>query len=132
MRIIAESHIRGNDTRLGLPLGIHREIRDIAGMRPVRVLQPMLFPVRIKVRARSLEIRSFALCILMDVDSVLSRRQSVQIQADLDALRRLGKYSGANTLALPILKIDGDCLRALTVLGDDRGVKKYCYGGQEQ
>ena len=132
MEIIAKGHVRSNHIGSGLPLGVHHDIRNIAGVRSIWILQAMLFSVWIEMPARRFEVRSVTFCILMDVNSMLSRREIVEIQADLNAVRRIGKGSGADAFALPILKVNCDWFWGLTVLGNGRSGKKHRYAGQEQ
>src|SRR6478736_789698 len=68
-----------------------------------------------KVRACGLEVRGFAFRELVDVQRVFAWRKILNIELDLDSVRRLGKCGGANALAFGVFDVDGDWLRGWAV-----------------
>ena len=73
------------DRRLRSPIGFHREVHQVTHVMAVRALQPVLLACGIQVRPRGGKSRPLALGILMDVDSVLARRQVLEVQFDFGA-----------------------------------------------
>lgn len=89
------------------PVGCYRKVLHIAGVRALRVLQPVLLLLRIEMPARRRESWNLALRVLMNMNGVLAGRQILQIQCDLHSIRAIrGKRSSSDTLALSILEID--------------------------
>ena len=60
------------------------------------------------MRAGGLEVRRFALRILMDVEGMLARRQGLDVQFDFHAMRRFAEHGGSNVLTLGVLDFHGD------------------------
>ena len=58
----------------------HGEIRVIAGVMAFRIVEAVFLVIRIEMRPRRLEVRRFALGILMEVQGVLTGRQILQIE----------------------------------------------------
>src|SRR5260370_3474873 len=106
VRTITQRYARSDDRGLGFAFGVGGKVGYVARVRTFRVLQSMLFAIRIEVRAGRLEVRHITLCILVNVDGVLARREVVQVQRDLDAIRSLGQRRRANVLALTVLYPD--------------------------
>lgn len=98
-------HIFVDDLRLGLAIGIHSEILHIAGVMTLGILKSVLLVVRVEMGAGRLEIWGIALCILVDVNGMLSRRQIVQGELDHHALA-LVQERRTYALALGILQFD--------------------------
>src|SRR3954453_7699020 len=80
MAVVAKSDIFVHYLELGRALGVYGEIVHVAGMVALRILQAMLLTLRIEMRASGLEIRRITLRLLMEVQSMLSRRQAVEAQ----------------------------------------------------
>ena len=51
MRIIAQRDIRCVDHARGFAIGVNLEVRCVTGVRTFRILQAVLFPVGIEMRA---------------------------------------------------------------------------------
>ena len=83
---ISPTHVFIDDLSLRLALCVNGEVVHVAGMMAFGIFQPMLFIVRIEMWASRFEIRRIALCVLVDVDGMLSGRQIVQVELDHHAL----------------------------------------------
>src|SRR5947209_4830257 len=89
------------------------------------ILQTVLFAVRIEVAARGLEVGTVALGILMNMDGVLSRRQILQVELDLDTfLARRGHRRGTRVLSLSVLQLNSSTFTFALRLGR-RGKREY-------
>src|SRR3954447_5132276 len=64
-------------------LSADREIHHIAGVWSLWVLRTVHFVGRIEVWTCGSKIRSFTLCHLVNMDSMLTGRQVLQVQLDL-------------------------------------------------
>jgi len=80
MAVVAERDVLVHDLELGCALSVYGEVVHVASMVAFRILQAMLFTLRIEVRAGGFEIRRIALWFLMKVQRVLSRRQAVEAE----------------------------------------------------
>ena len=61
-------------------LNVGREVRDVPGVRPLRVRQSVVFVVGIEMISSRLEIRPLAPGGLVNVYSVLARSQVMEIR----------------------------------------------------
>ena len=78
----------------------------------------------IEMGASGFEVGRIALCDLMNVDGVFSRRKILDVQRDFNAFRRAGKLGGAHALAVGIFEFNGyrfGSRAATRILGLDRG-----------
>lgn len=98
--VVTERDIRVRHRCLGRSVRSHREILHIASMSAVRVLQSVLLAIGIEVPASRLEIGRITFRVLMDVNGVLARRQTFQIELDLDPL--VGWLNGGHSDALSL------------------------------
>ena len=130
--IIAERHVRRGQRRPGFALGVDPKIWDVAGVRPVRIFETVLFPVGIKVCARRFEVRGVTFCGLVNMNGVLSRSQIVHVQFDLYPLRCSRKNSGANAFALSVLQLHSHRFWTFVALGVSRGQRKREHCGYKQ
>src|SRR6267154_4365152 len=80
--------ISGND---------QRKIRDISG-RHTRMVA--MTRSSVEVRPRGLEVRRLALGVLMNMQGMLARRQTLHIELDFYAVRSFAQQRGAHALAL--------------------------------
>ncbi len=85
MRAGDKTHVFVDDHKLGLAFLVDGEIVHVARVRAVGILQAVLLAVGVEVRAGGLEIGRVALCILVDMDSVLPWGKLLEIELDLDA-----------------------------------------------
>lgn len=106
---IAHVHTRIGDGRLRLALRIDFEVRHVASVWPVGIIEAVMLLVGIEMRASAGE-RRFALGVLMDVQGVFARGQVHQIQLDADAgaALDLGDDGGADGLSCRVAQLDGD------------------------
>src|SRR5258708_33869500 len=65
----------------------------------------------VEVWARGFEVGRVALGVLMDVQGMLARRQTLDVQLDLYAMRSFGKHGGSDALNLGVLDFDGNRVR---------------------
>src|SRR5258708_28429416 len=65
----------------------------------------------VEVWARGFEVGRVALGVLMDVQGMLARRQTLDVQLDLYAMRSFGKHGGCAALTLGVLDFDGNRFR---------------------
>src|SRR5258707_4530677 len=65
----------------------------------------------VEVWARGFEVGRVALGVLMDVQGMLARRQTLDVQLDLYAMRSFGKHGGSDALTLGVLDFDGNRFR---------------------
>ena len=98
-------HIFIDDPGLRLAISVHGDVLHIASMMTLRILQSVLFVVRIEVRAGRFEIWRVALWILVDVNGVLSWRQIVQVEFDHHAIAVVHE-GGTDALALSVFQFD--------------------------
>src|SRR5256885_15169644 len=111
MAVAAERHLRIFPRGLPRPINADRDVLHIAGMVSLGTLQSMFLVIWIEVRSRRLEIWSIALCILVNVDGVLTRRQILRVNFDVHALLPSRRDRGrAHVRALAILQLDGSPL----------------------
>src|SRR5262249_3721593 len=106
MLIVAQADAFGQHGGLGFAVGVHNEIGNVAGMRPLRVVEAMFLAVRIEMRAGGLEVWAFALGGLMNVNAVVAWRQIMHIELGGNADRGLLQRGAADILALAILQLD--------------------------
>ena len=78
--VISESYIRVQHFQLGTPIGLHDEIVHITGVMAFRILQAVLLSLRIEMRAGRFEIGRIALCLAVEVQSVLPWRQVMKVE----------------------------------------------------
>src|SRR5882724_8916777 len=105
MWIITQRDVGCADHTLGFALGVDLKVRRVTGVRPLRILQAMLFSIGIEMRAGRFEVWAFAFRCLVHMDGMLAWRQIVQIQLDGNAFCRRRKRGCANALSLSILQI---------------------------
>src|SRR5258708_14352000 len=65
----------------------------------------------VEVWALGFEVGRVALGVLMDVQGMLARRQTLDVQLDLYAMRSFGKHGGSDALTLGVLDFDGNRFR---------------------
>src|SRR5258708_30688504 len=65
----------------------------------------------VEVWARGFEVGRVAIGVLMDVQGMLARRQTLDVQLDLYAMRSFGKHGGSDALTLGVLDFDGNRFR---------------------
>src|SRR5258707_6031845 len=75
----------------------------------------------VEVWARGFEVGRVALGVLMDVQGMLARRQTLDVQLDLYAMRSFGKHGGSDALTLGVLDFDGNRFRRGGGVGLDNG-----------
>ncbi len=78
MAVAAQIHVFIKQIDRRFALGVDREIGHVPGVMPVRILQPVLFAVRIEVRPGRFEVWPLALGNGMKMDRVLPRRHVIQ------------------------------------------------------
>lgn len=94
------------------------KVLDISHMRAFRVLQSMLFVLRVEMGACRLEIRRLARRVFMNVNRMLARGQVSEIKRNLHSMRVVGTKSGSpGTRSLRILQVH-----------DDGRVRRECSG----
>src|SRR5579863_10738700 len=101
----AQVHIAIADACLDRAVRTHGEVRHVAGMMTIRTLQSMLFPIRIEVRPRRLEVRSIAFCILVNVDGMLARRQVLHVELDIHSRSSGLNHGGTRAFARAVLEL---------------------------
>src|SRR5260221_12244894 len=74
----------------------------------------------VEVWARGFEVGRVALGVLMDVQGMLARRQTLDVQLDLYAMRSFGKHGGSDALTLGVLDFDGNRVRRGGAVGFDK------------
>lgn len=87
MTVAAKIHILTKQFHRRLALRINREVVHVAGVMPIRILQPVLLAIRIKVRPCRFEVRSLALGHRMKMDCVLPRSHVVKRELHVYTLR---------------------------------------------
>src|SRR5258708_39383671 len=75
----------------------------------------------VEVWARGFEGGRVALGVLMDVQGMLARRQTLDVQLDLYAIRSFGKHGGSDALTLGVLDFDGNRFRRGGAVGLHNG-----------
>ena len=85
----AERYIRVSNRCLGRAVGQDGEVHHVPCMRTIRVLRSMLLACGIKVAAGRGEFRTFALCILVNVDGMFTGRHVPKVELDIHALSGL-------------------------------------------
>src|SRR5258708_35324296 len=75
----------------------------------------------VEVWARGFEVGRVALGVLMDVQGMLARRQTLDVQLDLYAMRSFGKHGGSDALTLGVLDFDGNRFRRGGAVGLHKG-----------
>src|SRR5260221_11505833 len=75
----------------------------------------------VEVWARGFEVGRVALGVLMDVQGMLARRQTLDVQLDLYAMRSFGKHGGSDALTLGVLDFDGNRVRRGGAVGFHKG-----------
>src|SRR5579863_803876 len=108
---VSEDDVIVSQLELGRALFIDAEVHHVAGVVAVGILQAVLFSIGIEVWARRLEIRTIALCVLMEVNAVSAGRQVMQIKVEpyaraLLAGSALDYRDRAHALALGIFHLD--------------------------
>lgn len=101
--ILSHGHIGGDDGGLRFAFCIYGEVGDIAGVGPLRILQPVMFSAGIEVPPCRFEVRPFTFRHLMNVDSVFARCKIMQVKLDSYAFRVLRKGCCSHILPLSIL-----------------------------
>src|SRR5580700_3210608 len=87
-------------------IGVRREVGIVAGMVAFRIIQSMLFPVRIEMRSGRLEVRSVATCVLMEMDGMFAGGQVHEIDLHPYPGGVLPKSRGAHRVALGIVELN--------------------------
>jgi len=80
----------GHHLEAALAILTHLDIRQVSGVRSLRVLQTMLFAERIEMASGSHEIRAVAGPFAMDVAGMVSGGQVLHFENDLNPLGGLG------------------------------------------
>jgi hypothetical protein len=93
------------------------KIRDVSRRHAHVIVFAVIHADGIEVRARGLEVGRIAFRKLVDVHKVRPGRQALDIELDLDAVRRVGKRGGANVLALGIDDVGDYGLWCCVLLG---------------
>src|SRR5258708_30372011 len=75
----------------------------------------------VEVWALGFEVGRVALGVLMDVQGMLARRQTLDVQLDLYAMRSFGKHGGSDALTLGVLDFDGNRFRRGGAVGFHNG-----------
>src|SRR5258708_37864943 len=75
----------------------------------------------VEVWAGGLEVRRVALGVLMDVQGMLARRQTLDVQLDLYAMWSFAKHGGPDALTLGVLDFHGNRFRRGGAVGLDNG-----------
>jgi hypothetical protein len=114
MIVIAQVHVGIRCLEFGLAIGFHGKILHVAGVVAFRILQTVLFPVGIEVRASRLKVRRIAFSVLMKMQRVLARRQIVEVKLERHASSGLAirDDGGADALTLSIFQVDHGFRRA--------------------
>src|SRR4030095_11642646 len=81
---------------------LHREVVHVSGVRTLRVLESMLFAVRIEMGAGGLESWTFTFGRFMKVDRMHARSKIFQIELDTHALSFCRHLRCADTLSLGV------------------------------
>ena len=84
----AQNHQGCRDVDRRRSVGLDGDIGQIARMRPFGVLETVLFPERVEVSSRRLEIGRMAFCNLMDVKGMLTGWEILDIELDSNPVRR--------------------------------------------
>src|SRR5262249_11373392 len=93
MIVLAHRHVLVHDADLRLPVRLHRKVRHISSVVSLWISNPMLLILGIEVRACALEIRTVALCVLMNVNRVLSGLKVLHVKRDLHSASLVLRYS---------------------------------------
>ena len=106
MTVVAEIHILVLDGELGRSAFRDSEVRHVAGVVTFRILQAMLFVIRVKVWPGRLEVRHVTFRVLVNMDGVFPGRKISKIQRDLYALFCRRQLCRSDALAIRILQMD--------------------------
>ena len=106
MAVVAEIHILVLNGELGRSAFRDGEIRHVAGVVTFRILQSMLFVIRVKVWPGRLEVRHVTFRVLVNMDSMFPGRKISKIQPDLHALFCRYQLCCSDALAIRILQMD--------------------------
>ena len=104
MVVIAKSDVRVLRFEFCLAVGTHGEIGIVTGVMTLRVLQPMLFAVRVEVWTRRLEVLCGANGILMKVNGMFAGGQVLEIDFHLNTWLFFPQSKSPHTLSLGILE----------------------------
>jgi len=104
--ILFQIDILIHDFRLGASVGFDQEILHIAGMWAIRILQAMLFVIRIEMGSCGLEVGRLALGVLMNMYGVLAGRKMLEIETDFDSGASTSYRSFPNAPALGVFEFD--------------------------
>src|SRR5690606_15838376 len=110
----------------------HHDVRQIARVRPVRVLDPVPRPQRIEMRARRLETRRIALPRLVNVDPPAPGREPRDLDRDPDPVPLLREHGRPDPVPVPSDEFDPDRGRSLAprrVAG--LGIRRFARRGSE-
>ena len=124
-----ECHSGVYNRRPGHAVGRNCEIVHVAGVWSLRVLQPMLLAIRIEMGARGFECRGIALRRLMDVESMLTRGQILEIERNrYSSCRLCRKRRSSDGPTLRVIEgNDGACvLRHKGSIHDRRQTASEC------
>src|SRR5271155_5028398 len=107
MAVGAERHVFILTLEMRFAVRSYSEVRAVSSMMPFRILQSMLLSFGIEVATRRLEVGPFAFCILMKMDGMFSRRQTLEIDFQANAVRPgFPKNRRADDLALAIFDLN--------------------------
>lgn len=106
MGVRAESYVFIFDLRVGFALGIDGEVFHITGVVAFRIIESVLLAFGIEMWAGGLEIRRFALRLLMEMDGVLAGRKIVEMQLEGDGRSVLRDENAAYIFALGVFEFD--------------------------
>ncbi len=104
VRVAAKVYVLVLELRVGFAFGVDGEIFNIAGVMAFGIVESVLFPIGIEVRAGGFKIRSGALGILMEVDRVFTRREAVEVKLQRDTCSLLGENDRSYGFALRIFE----------------------------
>jgi hypothetical protein len=106
-----ERHVGSDDRGVGGAVSAddQRKVGDITGGEAAAGVI-VIGAIRIEMRAGRLEVGSFALGELMDMQRVLARRKIFDVELDANAVGSFGKRRGADDFVLAVLDFNGERL----------------------
>src|SRR5215470_8470279 len=92
------------ELEVALVVVVHGEVGQIAGVRPLRVVQPVSDLGRVEVRPRRVERWRNALAHVVDVHPLDAGREPLHVEQDPDAVAFLNEHAAAYHLAGRVLE----------------------------
>jgi len=126
MAVAAEGYIFVVPFKMRSTIRARREVGIVTGVVTFRILQSMLFPVRIEMRPGRLEVRGIATRILMKVDGMFAGRQMLEIDFHPYSGGVFPNDRGPHGIALSILELNH------SLGGTGRGERQHDQGDWEQ